>query len=142
MPIANGFIEKKYFSKEYFFDMQIGFSKKVSLFQLNNHPKPDQMFNKNYPFFTGSSKKMIHHFKKYADWIKSNFGKNLKNLIEIGSNDGTFLSNFKNTNINIIGIEPSSNVVKISRKKGIKTINKFFNLKNVRKLSHLKKKLK
>ena len=50
MPIANGFIEKKYFSKEYFFDMQVGFSKKVSLFQLNNHPKPDQMFNKNYPF--------------------------------------------------------------------------------------------
>ena len=141
MPIANGFIEKKYFSKEYFFDMQIGFSKKVSLFQLNNHPKPDQMFNKNYPFFTGSSKEMINHFKKYAGWIKSNFGKNLKNLIEIGSNDGTFLSNFKNTNINIIGIEPSSNVVKISRKKGIKTINKFFNLKNVRKLSHLKKKV-
>ena len=28
MPIANGFIEKKYFNKEYFFDMQIGFSKK------------------------------------------------------------------------------------------------------------------
>ena len=64
MPIANGFIEKKYFNKEYFFDMQIGFSKKVSLFQLNNHPKPDQMFNKNYPFFTGSSKEMINHFKK------------------------------------------------------------------------------
>ena len=102
MPIANGFIEKKYFSKEYFFDMQIGFSKKISLFQLNNHPIPDQMFNKNYPFFTGSSKEMINHFKKYAGWIKSNFGKNLKNLIEIGSNDGTFLSNFKNTNINII----------------------------------------
>ena len=69
MPIANGFIEKKHFSKEYFFDMQIGFSKKISLFQLNNHPIPDQMFNKNYPFFTGSSNEMINHFKKYADCV-------------------------------------------------------------------------
>ena len=51
MPIANGFIEKKNFNKEFFFNLEVGFSKKISLFQLNDHPKPTQMFNKNYPFF-------------------------------------------------------------------------------------------
>ena len=72
MPIANGFLKKKDFNKEFFFEMEVGFSKAVSLFQLNEHPKPQLMFNKNYPFFTGSSKGMIKHFKDYAEWVKKN----------------------------------------------------------------------
>ena len=69
MPIANGFLNKNQFKKEFFFNLEVGFSKSVSLFQLNDHPKPKQMFNKNYPFFTGSSKGMVAHFKNYSDWI-------------------------------------------------------------------------
>lgn len=139
MPIANGFLNKKYFKKEYYFKMEVGFSKKVSLFQLLHHPKPVKMFNKNYPFFTSSSKGMIQHFEKYSNWIKKNYIKNIKNLIEIGSNDGTFLKNFLREKINIYGFEPSKNVAEISKKKGIRTINKFFNYKNVIKLKKLKK---
>ena len=36
MPIANGFIEKKDFKKEYFYNMEVGFSEDLSLFQLND----------------------------------------------------------------------------------------------------------
>ena len=63
---------------------------------------------------------MIKHFKEYSSWIKKNYLKKNKNLIEIGSNDGTFLSNFKGSAINTLGIEPSSNVAKISKKKVLK----------------------
>jgi methylation protein EvaC len=140
MPIANGFLRKKDFKKEFFFKMEVGFSKKISLFQLNDHPKPKIMFNKNYPFFTGSSKGMINHFKEYSSWLKKNYLKNLKkNLIEIGSNDGTFLSNFNSSKINTLGIEPSSNVAKISKKRGIRTINSFFTYENANKLKKFKK---
>ena len=141
MPIANGFLKKKHFKNEYFFDMEVGFSKEISLFQLNNHPAPKQMFNKNYPFITNSSKGMVKHFKLYADWIKKRYQKNLKNLIEIGSNDGTFLKNFNNKKFNLLGFEPSKNVCEISKKKGIKTINEFFNYDNVKKLKNLKNKV-
>ena len=141
MPIANGFLKKSQFKKEYFFNMEVGFSKEMSLFQLNNHPAPKQMFNKNYPFFTSSSKGMVNHFKSYANWVKKKYQKNLKNLVEIGSNDGTFLKNFKNKGINLVGFEPSKNVCEISRKSGIKTINKFFNYKNVKNLKNLKNKV-
>tara|TARA_Y100001970_G_scaffold264343_1_gene350843 strand:+ start:2959 stop:4155 length:1197 start_codon:yes stop_codon:yes gene_type:complete len=141
MPIANGFINKKDFKKEYFYEMSVGFSKKISLVQLINHPKPKQMFNNNYPFFTGSSKGMILHFKKYASWIKKRYMSEYSKLIEIGSNDGTFLTNFKNTKNEVLGIEPSLNVAKISKKKGIKTLNKFFNYKNVKRLKRLKSKV-
>ena len=139
MPIANGFLKKKNFKKEFFFEMEVGFSKDVSLFQLNDHPKPKLMFNKNYPFFTGSSIGMINHFKKYSNWIKKNYFRNVKNLIEIGSNDGTFLKNFNSNKINSFGFEPSSNVANVGRKNAVKTINAFFNFKNASKLKKLKK---
>tara|TARA_B100000686_G_scaffold179205_1_gene186152 strand:+ start:5950 stop:7146 length:1197 start_codon:yes stop_codon:yes gene_type:complete len=141
MPIANGFLRKKQFKSEFFFNLEVGFSKSISLFQLNEHPKPKQMFNNNYPFFTGGSKGMIQHFKKYSQWVKKNYGKKIKHLLEIGSNDGTFLSNFDNKKINVMGFEPSKNVAQISRKKGIKTINKFFNFNNAKKFKKLKNKI-
>ena len=76
MPIANGFLKKEDFKKEFFFEMEVGFSEDLSLFQLNDHPTPKQMFNKNYPFFTSSSKGMVKHFKSYADWVKKRYQKN------------------------------------------------------------------
>jgi len=141
MPIANGFLYQRNFKKEFFFDLEVGFSKKLSLFQINDHPKPEQMFNSNYPFYTGSSKGMVKHFEEYSKWIKKNYGSHLNYLVEIGSNDGTFLNNFVKEKIKIMGFEPSSNVAKISKKKGIKTINKFFNYNNVKKYKFLKKKV-
>lgn len=130
MPIANGFLEKHDFSREYFYNMEVGFSEEVSLLQLNNHPKPEEMFNENYPFFTSSSKHMIEHFKSYANFVKKYLNTNSK-LIEIGSNDGTFLKNFSNNSNNIIGFEPSKNVAELARKNKIPTINSFFNTKTI-----------
>ena len=106
MPIANGFIEKKDFNNEFFYNMEVGFSEELSLLQLNDHPEPKSMFNEKYPFFTSSSNYMKIHFKKYAEWISQKYLKSNSNLIEIGSNDGTFLKNFKDKNINAIGFEP------------------------------------
>ena len=45
MPIANGFLNKDKFSEEFFFEMEVGFSDDLSLFQLNDHPKPQMMLS-------------------------------------------------------------------------------------------------
>ena len=55
MPIANNFLDKENFKDEFFFDMDIAFNEKYSLFMLSNHPTPSQMFNQNYKFFSSSS---------------------------------------------------------------------------------------
>ena len=134
MPIANGFLDKKDFSKEFFFNMEVGFNEELSLFQLNDHPKPESMFNKNYPFFTGSSEYMKTHFKNYAQFVKK-YLKNNSKIIEIGSNDGTFLKNFNLSNGQIVGIEPSKNVAELALKNNVPTINEFFNTKTAKKLT-------
>ena len=138
MPILNIFIKKKNFKKEFLFNMEVGFSKEVSLLQLNDHPKPKIMFNKNYPFFTSSSKYMIDHFKEYSKWVKKYYFKNAKKVIEIGSNDGTLIKNFKSNQTEILGIEPSKNVASVANKKKINTLNKFFSFKTANSLKKFK----
>ena len=134
MPIANGFLKKKNFKDEFFFNLSVSFSEKVSLLQLNDYPKPKMMFNSNYPFYTSSSNYMISHFKKYATWAKNKFiKKNRNKIIELGSNDGTFLKNFNKKNFDHLGFEPSKNVSDLAKKNGINSIPKFFNRKNLNK---------
>ena len=139
MPIANGFLKKEDFDKEFFYEMEVGFSEDVSLFQLNDHPKPENMFNENYPFFSGSSNYMKNHFRLYADTLKKIYSKNSLKIIEIGSNDGTMLKNFNHEMYDAIGFEPSKNVSDIAKLKGLNSMNYFFNQKNVNQLKLNKK---
>ena len=73
MPMANGFLDKKNFKKEFFYKLDVGFCKKNYLFQVNDHPKSPHIFNNNYPFYTNKSIYMVHHFKNYFKWVKKKF---------------------------------------------------------------------
>ena len=115
--------------------MEVGFNEDISLFQLNDHPKPEEMFNNNYPFFTGSSEYMKQHFKEFSNFIKQKYLNSNSKIIEIGSNDGTFLKNFSNEQHKVIGFEPSKNVADQALKNKIPTINRFFNKINASDLS-------
>jgi len=138
MPIANGFLKKEDFNKEFFFDLEVGFSDKISLFQLKDHPTPKQMFNNKYPFFSGSSEFMKIHFAEYANYIKKNYLTTGSKIIEIGSNDGTCLKNFKDNNYEYIGFEPSSNVAEVANKNRINTLNNFFGLQSIDLIKNFK----
>ena len=118
------------------------FVNKNFLFQINNHPKSPRIFNNEYPFFTGKSIHMTRHFKDFFNWMKkSNYLQKSSKCIEIGSNDGTFLYNFKKENIDAIGFEPSKNVANFSKKKKLKVLTKFFSYKEVFKIKNIKSKI-
>lgn len=127
MPIANGFLEKDNFKNEFFFEMKVSFCEKCTMVQLDETPSRQLMFNENYAFFSGTSNAMTEHFEKFALSIK-----NLINdhqdpfVVEIGSNDGIMLQNFKKWEIRHLGIEPSANVAKVAMDKGVNTIVEFF----------------
>ena len=133
MPIANGFLRKDFKKKEYFFNLEVAFNERLSLFQLSRNPSPQKMFNKHYPFYTSSSKNMIKHFKNTAKWIKKKYLKKKSNVLEIGSNDGTFLKNFKKEFS--LGFEPSKSVHLIAKKRKVNSFNFFFNKKNLKLLN-------
>ena len=94
MPMANGFLEQQEFNNEFFYELEVGFSEDNFLFQVNDHPKSNKIFNDKYPFYTHKSNYMVSHFKDYYSWIKKKFIKTNSKILEIGSNDGTFLKNY------------------------------------------------
>lgn len=130
-PLGNGFLLKKDFKKEFFFDMKVGFCNTSKMFQLNHQPNPKKMFHKNYAFYSSTSKMMKIHFEKFYKELINHKCMNKKNpfVIEIGSNDGIMLQNFAKNNYHHLGIEPSLNVAKVAKKKSINTLVNFFNTK-------------
>jgi methylation protein EvaC len=85
-------------------------------------PRPQQLFNEAYPFFTASSEYMKLHFENMA---KEVLKYDPKFILEIGGNDGTFLKNFVGSGVKLLNIEPSVEQAGRSNKKGIDTLNIF-----------------
>ena len=65
MPMANGFLKKKDFKKEFFYNLEVGFNQENYLFQVNDHPRSSKIFTNKYPFFTAKSKYMVDHFRNF-----------------------------------------------------------------------------
>ena len=47
-------------------------------------------------------------------------------MVEIASNDGYFLKNFKESSVPCLGIEPAKNIAKVAQQQGIETLVEFF----------------
>ncbi|MAJ90355.1 MAG: SAM-dependent methyltransferase [Flavobacteriales bacterium] len=129
MPIANGFINSGEEKNEYFFDLSPAFCTNCYTFQLIEQPEPEKMFHGDYAFFSRQSKFMQIHFKKYAEWVQSNYIDSDDDfIVEIGSNDGIMIENFKNMGLKHLGVDPSENVVEVAKSHGINSIVRFFGL--------------
>jgi len=96
---------------------------------------PHQRYKQyDYSYTSNNSPVSVSHFYNIADKLVKKFKINKSNkVVEIGSNDGTFLKNIKKlSDANILGIDPSDNMCKIAKKNGVKSLNIFFNHKNSR----------
>lgn len=119
MPLANNFAGLD-LAREKIYELKIHICTNCWLFQIENQPSASSMFNERYPFFTGSSKYMVEHFRGMADYGVSLLSKEIVkfNVLEIGCNDGSLLEKFVLKEIPHLGIDPSSNVVERALKKG------------------------
>jgi 2-polyprenyl-3-methyl-5-hydroxy-6-metoxy-1,4-benzoquinol methylase len=135
-PLANSYLKKNQLNqKEKKFRLEIGFNPKNFLVSILNTVPKEKMFNKNYPYKSSESFTMRSQFQKLAVKLKKKFKPKL--LLEIGSNDGAFIKNFKKEEV--IGIEPCKNLAKITKKKGYKTYSEYWDIKLAKKISSKKK---
>jgi methylation protein EvaC len=135
MPIANGFLSPAEFPNEYFFELKVVFCPNCSMVQLAEQPDREKMFNENYAFFSSTSTRMATHFRKFAELVVADYLKSPDPfVVELGSNDGIMLQNFKDAGIRHLGIEPSANVAQVAIDKGIRAVCKFFDEKLAREI--------
>lgn len=97
------------------------------LVQLSDVTTPPH-FDENYAYFSSYSSSWLAHAKRYVDQMLSRFELGPQSLVvELASNDGYLLQYFKHAGVNVLGIEPSSNVAAYAREKhGIESVVDFF----------------
>ena len=137
-PLSGVFLKKKIKNqKKYPLDLYQ--CKKCKLVQLKKTAKKREMFGETYEYKTSLSNLMIKHIYKKVQYIKQKkfLNKNSK-ILDIGSNDGTFLNFFKNKKLKLYGIDPSAKKFKTNYDRKINIIFDYFNKKSLeKKLSHL-----
>ena len=135
-PLANSYLNSKnLYIKEKKFKLVVGFDKNNYLVSILNTVPKEMMFNKDYPYKSSESLTMRDAFKKLSNKIKKKFKPNT--ILEIGSNDGTFINNFNKKKV--IGVEPCKNLANITKKKGYKTYSEYWNINLAKKLTTNKK---
>ena len=125
-PITNSYlssINKKNIRQEYFYNLSVMFNTENYLVSLSEPVDPKKQYTDKYAHRASQSITMNKSFKSVANKLKSRFKPNLS--MEIGSNDGVFLKNFKKNKI--IAVEPCLNLAKITKKMGYLTYPKFWN---------------
>ncbi len=97
---------------------------KCELVQLEYIGNRRVVFPASYPYTSGSTKLLRDNFKDLARECYQLFDLGPDDLVvDIGSNDGTLLSNFKKSQV--LGIE-STDVADIANARGINTVKEFF----------------
>ena len=140
-PPSNSFITKKELTRtERVFPLRLYLCKACHHLQLLDVVDKEYLFS-NYLYMTSANQPIIEHFHEYVNLVYRKFLKNRREkvVIEIGSNDGTFLKKFLKYDVDVLGIEPAKNLARISRSYKIKTENKFFNYNVAKKISNRKK---
>ncbi len=102
------------------------------LVQLGLAVDPAIIFPPEYPYTSGTTKLLRDNFADLQRESAGMLGLGGDDLVvDIGSNDGTLLSNFKNAGIRVLGIEPTD-VGDIANSRGIPTLKRYFGVEVAR----------
>jgi hypothetical protein len=96
------------------------------LVQLGLIVDPAVLFPPHYAYTSGTTKILRDNFAELYDEVMRRYPISKEDLaVDVGSNDGTLLSNFHKGGHRVCGVEPTD-THKIARERGIATINAFF----------------
>lgn len=95
----------------------------------------DDMFSAEYAYFSSFSSTMLAHVKQYSQEMTARFRIGANScVVEVASNDGYLLKNFKAAGIPCYGVEPTASTAKAAREMGIESIEEFFGKKLANRL--------
>lgn len=134
-PPSNSYLrEDQLAGGETFFPLVAYVCDRCFLVQLPQFQNPSEIFS-DYAYFSSYSESWLQHAKTYADQMIERFGYDESSrVIEVASNDGYLLTNFRERNVPVLGIEPAANVAAVAESKGVPTRVCFFGEGTARKL--------
>jgi hypothetical protein len=127
MPYSGVFPKKK--DRLNYGELSLVICSNCKLVQLDKNFNSKKMYGYNYGYRTGLNPSMVNHMKAKANTLKKYLPENNRTILDIGSNDGTFLSFFSDGKSKLIGFDPTIKKFKKFYNKEIITISDFFNSK-------------
>ncbi|MDA9172914.1 class I SAM-dependent methyltransferase [Candidatus Pelagibacter sp.] len=110
-------------------DLSMVICNKCKLLQLEHNFDANEMYGSNYGYMSSLNKSMISHLKLKALGLKKRYQlKSNMKILDIGSNDGTFLS-FFNNKYKLFGCDPTISKFSKYYRKDINQIPLFFSSK-------------
>lgn len=105
--------------------------------QIDEVMDPGLLFGE-YPWETGVSKSIIAFSRELCGNVLARrprpAGAEKTRVLEVASNDGSILAEFKRNGCDILGVDPARNIVKTANERGIPSVAAFFNLQTARRI--------
>jgi hypothetical protein len=107
--------------------LQLVHCSKCSTVQLSATVDPKYLFS-HYVWVTGTSKTAHEYSKFFSTNVMERSQVEKPFVVEIASNDGTFLKDFATKGCQILGVDPAKNIAEMATQAGVPTMAEFFNL--------------
>lgn len=135
-PLADAFLTKEQLNEpEVFYPLTVNVCQNCGLHQLGYVVEPQILYQRNYPYESSTTRTGREHFHSMAASIVDRFGLKPEDVaIDVGSNVGVLLTGFKNKGVQVLGIDPATDMAKIANDSGIRTIPTFFSHRTVEEI--------
>ncbi len=127
-PPGNDFLKQEELGRdEQVYPLDLYFCEGCHHVQLGHVVDPQILYQKNYSYVSATSAQFVNHLKSYATEMVDRFGLQSGDLVaDIGSNDGTCLSFFKQQGMRVVGVDPATDIAERAIENGVETVADFF----------------
>lgn len=134
-PLANALISSnELYLPEEVFPLELVFCPKCNLLQITETISPEKLF-REYLYFSSFSDTVLQNAQDISNKTIALCSLNKNSLVvEIASNDGYLLKNYKEHGIPVLGVEPARNIAQVAKERGVSTINEFFGVELAKQL--------
>ena len=136
-PPSNSYLTKEGLRvPEKYYPLKVKVCNQCWLTQTEDFVGTEEMFSKDYAYFSSYSLSWLEHARQYVEKMKLRLNLTEKSIIaEVAANDGYLLQFVQEVSIPCYGIEPTHSTAKIARERGIDIIEDFFGEISAKKLA-------
>ncbi|MDB5813276.1 MAG: putative methyltransferase [Rhodocyclales bacterium] len=127
-PPSNAYLaELELAAPEQYFPLRLQTCTQCWLVQTEDYARADELFSRDYAYFSSVSTSWLEHAAKYVNGISGRLGLNAGSfVIELASNDGYLLKNFVAAGVPCLGIEPTDSTADAAEALGVPVLREFF----------------
>ncbi len=127
-PPSNAYLNAEELNApELYFPLKLYVCDRCWLVQTEDYSRSDELFTKDYAYFSSVSSGWLKHARKYCETITERLKLNAESfVIEVASNDGYLLKNFVAAGIPCLGVEPTDSTAEAAEALGIPVKREFF----------------